>query len=132
MKRWVSVALVLAVLLAGEERARAPVGPAILMIGCVAAVGSLIIWVWKTVDAPKRRCVVLQRSIGDGWVDICTNILVVPQNLSKAFPAFGDDLTFDGRNHSYRVYEIPMPDGTGLIVTNCPGAHTWAYLYPVP
>jgi hypothetical protein len=130
MKRIMSVALVVAILLAGERRAQAPVGPAILMVSCVLAASTFIIWVWKTVDAPKKRCIVLQRSVGDGWLSLCTNIMIVPQQMQRAFPAFGDDLTFDGKTHTYRVVEIPMPDGTGLIVTHAPGAHTWAYVYP--
>lgn len=130
MKRIVLVILAAAILFASEERPRAQAGPAALIIFGAVSACTFVIWVWKTVDAPKKRCIVLQKEVGDGWVSMLTNIMIVPDHRMKAFPAFGDDMTFDGKNHKYRVVEIPMPDGTELIVTHTPGAHTWAYVYP--
>jgi hypothetical protein len=130
MKRIVSIVLVAAILAWGPPRkAEAQMAPAVLVLVAAAAAGCIILWVYKTNTAAKRRCLVLQKSHYDGnWASVATNIMVVLPNLALAFPAFGDKMTDD--TALYRVVEIPMPDGSYRVTLSPAPAGAWAYVYP--
>ena len=112
MKQFITVLLCASLLcLSGgwpEEQARGQAAGAALIVVCAAAAGLLIFWVYKTYDTPKIRCLVLEKSHYDGnWIPVATNIMLVPPNLARAFPAFSDKMTDE--TACYRVKEIPMP-----------------------
>lgn len=128
MKRFLSILLCFAILAEGEDYARGQMAGGILIVFCAAAAGVLIFWCHHTVEAPQKRCLVLQKST-DGrasWCSLATNVMVVPRDqISKAFPAFGVDMTDEAA--FFRIVEIPMPPG--YQVRNRPGSGVTAFVY---
>jgi hypothetical protein len=127
MKKLITALLVAAFLVATAPQTRPGIGPAMLVLFCAASAGVLIIWVYSAHDEAKRRCIVLEKSYYDGnWAPVCTNVMVVPSNLSKAFPAFSDRMTDD--TALYRVREIPIPPS--FIVTLNTNSTAQPFIYP--
>jgi hypothetical protein len=111
MKRIIAILLCATILLVSSEmpsqHAQAQLGPALFVLAAAGGACMLLFWVWKTVEEPRVRCVVLQKSYYDGnWINVATNVMLIPPHLTKAFPAFYERMT--DQVATYRVIEVPM------------------------
>lgn len=131
MKRFICILLCALLLqVSGElpdHEAQAQTSGAVLVMFC-AIVGTVFcIWVYKVHTTPKMRWLVLEKAHYDGnWMPVATNHMLVPPNLSKAFPAFAVNMTDDTAN--YRIKEIDPP-AANFRVQHIPGSAEQPFLY---
>lgn len=108
MKRAVTLLMCAAILtFPVQNRAKAQEGPAILVVFTAVVLTSVVIWVYARDGSTKKRAIVLYKGYLDGnWTPVATNVMVIGPDLTKAFPAFADQMKDDAA--FYRVKEIPL------------------------